>query len=108
MGFYDFISRRFFQVFINVVFMLFGIPFTVFGIGLCILIFFVLYRVIDGPGVFNRMAALSAIGTKTLIILLIIGFAYDRIDMFIDISIVYALLNFIGTLAAAKYLEMEK
>ncbi len=77
------------------------------GIGLCILVFFVLYRVVFGPGVFNRVAALSAIGTKTLIILLIIGFLYNRVEMFIDISLVYALLNLIGTLAAAKYLEME-
>ena len=77
------------------------------GIGLCILVFFVLYRVVYGPGVFNRVAALSAIGTKTLIILLIIGFLYNRVEMFIDISLVYALLNLIGTLAAAKYLEME-
>ena len=77
------------------------------GTGLCILVFFVLYRVVFGPGVFNRIAALSAIGTKTLIILLIIGFLYNRVEMFIDISLVYALLNLIGTLAAAKYLEME-
>ena len=77
------------------------------GIGLCILVFFILYRVVYGPGVFNRIAALSAIGTKTLIILLIIGFLYNRVEMFIDISLVYALLNLIGTLAAAKYLEME-
>jgi len=42
-----------------------------------------------------------------LIILLIIGFLYNRVEMFIDISLVYALLNLIGTLAAAKYLEME-
>lgn len=77
------------------------------GIVLCTLVFFVLYRVVYGPGVFNRIAALSAIGTKTLIILLIIGFLYNRVEMFIDISLVYALLNLIGTLAAAKYLEME-
>lgn len=75
------------------------------GIGLCILVVFVLYRVVFGPGVFNRIAAISAIGTKTLIILLIMGFVYDRVEMFVDISMVYALLNFVGTLAAAKYLE---
>jgi len=75
------------------------------GMGLCILVFFILYRVVFGPGVFNRIAALSAIGTKTLIILLIIGFLYNRVDMFVDISMVYALLNLIGTLAASKYLE---
>lgn len=81
--------------------------FLVIGIGLCILVFFVLYRAVYGPGVFNRMAAISAIGTKTLVILLIMGIVYNRVEMFIDISMVYALLNFIGTLAAAKYLEME-
>ena len=82
--------------------------FTATGIALCVLIFFVLYRVVFGPGIYNRIAAMSAIGTKTLVLLLIIGIIYDRVDMFIDISIVYALLNFIGTLAVAKYLETEK
>ena len=82
--------------------------FYAFGMSLCLLVLFVLYRGIFGPGVYNRIAAISAIGTKTLILLLIIGIVYDRIDMFIDISMVYALLNFIGTVAAAKYLEMEK
>ena len=77
------------------------------GIGLCILLSFVLYRVIAGPGIFNRIAAISAIGTKTLVILLVMGIIYNRTEMFVDISMVYALLNFIGTLAAAKYLEIE-
>ena len=77
------------------------------GIGLCILIFFALYRVVFGPGIFNRVAAVSAIGNKTLIILLIMGIIYKRVEMFIDISMVYALLNFIGALAVSKYLEME-
>jgi multicomponent Na+:H+ antiporter subunit F len=77
------------------------------GVGLCVLVVFVLYRVVFGPGVFNRIAAISAIGTKTLVILLIMGFIYNRVEMFVDISMVYALLNFIGTLAAAKYLEIE-
>ena len=75
------------------------------GMGLCVLVFLIVYRVVFGPGVFNRIAALSTIGTKTLIILLIIGFLYNRVDMFVDISMVYALLNLIGTLAASKYLE---
>ncbi|MDO9514752.1 MAG: monovalent cation/H+ antiporter complex subunit F [Syntrophales bacterium] len=82
--------------------------FVAVGLGLCILVFLVLYRVIFGPGVFNRIAAISAIGTKTLIILLVLGYVYNRVDMFIDISMVYALLNFIGCIAAAKYLEMER
>ena len=81
--------------------------FLVTGLGLCVLVFFVLYRVVFGPGVFNRIAAISAIGTKTLIILLIMGFIYGRVEMFVDISLVYALLNFIAVLAVSKFLEME-
>ncbi len=77
------------------------------GLALCLLVLVVLYRVVFGPGVFNRIAAISAVGTKTLVILIIFGYFYDRVEMFIDISMVYALLNFIGCVAAAKYLETE-
>ena len=82
--------------------------FFAIGIALCLIIFFVLYRVVFGPGIFNRIVALSAIGTKTLIILLVMGFIFNRVEMFVDISMVYALLNFIGTVAAAKYLETQE
>lgn len=82
--------------------------FTAVGLCLCVLVFLALYRVVFGPGVFNRVAAISAIGTKTLVILLIFGLLYQRVDMFIDISMVYALLNFIGCIAAAKYLESQE
>jgi len=82
--------------------------FVIIGMVLGVLVLLVLYRVVFGPGVYNRIAAISAIGTKALVILLIMGFIYRRVDMFVDISMVYALLNFIGTLAAAKFLEMEK
>jgi multicomponent Na+:H+ antiporter subunit F len=66
-----------------------------------------LYRVVYGPGVFNRLVGTSVIGTKTLTILLLIGFIYKRVDMFVDIALVYALLNFIVTLAAAKYFQRK-
>ncbi|MBN2331823.1 MAG: pH regulation protein F [Deltaproteobacteria bacterium] len=72
---------------------------------LCLLIFPCLYRVIWGPTIIDRMVAVGAIGTKTLVILVLMGFMYERIAMFIDISMVYAILNFVGTLAAARYFE---
>jgi multicomponent Na+:H+ antiporter subunit F len=77
------------------------------GMGLFVLVLLCLYRGVFGPGVLNRIAAISAIGTKTLIILLLMGFIYQRVEMFVDISMVYALLNFIGTVTVAKYLEMS-
>ncbi len=64
-----------------------------------------LYRVVIGPTTLDRMIAVSAIGTKTLIILILIGFIFGRVEMFIDICTVYALLNFLGTLAATKFFE---
>ncbi len=77
------------------------------GMGLFFLVLLCLYRGVFGPGVLNRVAAISAIGTKTLVILLIMGYIYQRVDMFVDISMVYALLNFLGTITVAKYLEMS-
>jgi multicomponent Na+:H+ antiporter subunit F len=79
--------------------------FLIVGVAMCVLVLLCLYRATYGPNVLNRAAGISAIGTKTLIILLIMGVAYHRIDMFVDISMVYALLNFIGTVVLAKYLE---
>jgi len=75
------------------------------GIGMCLLVMLCLFRVIYGPTILNRAAGISAVGTKTLIILLIIGVVHRRVEMFVDISMVYALLNFIGCLVLAKYLE---
>ena len=79
--------------------------FLIIGIGMCLLVLLCLFRVTYGPTILNRAAGLSAVGTKTLIILLIIGVIHRRVEMFVDISMVYALLNFIGCLVLAKYLE---
>ena len=79
--------------------------FLILSVGMCVLVLLCLYRATYGPNVLNRAAGISAIGTKTLIILLLMGAIYDRVEMFVDISMVYALLNFIGTVVLAKYLE---
>jgi multicomponent Na+:H+ antiporter subunit F len=71
------------------------------------LVFICLYRGIGGPGFLNRLVAINVIGTKTVVILALMGFIYQRVDMFVDTCLGYALLNFIGTLAAAKYLERK-
>jgi multicomponent Na+:H+ antiporter subunit F len=72
---------------------------------MCVLVLLCLYRVTFGPNVLNRTAAISAVGNKTLILLLFMGIIYDRVDMFVDISMVYGLLNFLGTLVLAKYIK---
>jgi multicomponent Na+:H+ antiporter subunit F len=66
-----------------------------------------LYRVLQGPTIFDRVLGLNGISTKAIILLVVIGIVYDRVEMFIDISTGYALLNVVGALAVAKYLEQK-
>ena len=77
--------------------------FVMFSIVILIVVY--LYRVIQGPTVFDRVLGLNGISTKSIILLVLIGTIYERVDMFIDISTGYALLNLVGSLAVAKYLE---
>ena len=77
--------------------------FVVFSIVILIMVY--LYRVIQGPTVFDRVLGLNGISTKSIILLVLIGTIYARVDMFIDISTGYALLNLVGSLAVANYLE---
>ena len=84
---------------------------TFFLVSTLILSFLVslcLYRGVFGPTVLDRIISVSVIGTKTTIILVLIGFIYKRSDMFLDIALVYALLNFIATIAAAKFFRRRK
>ena len=67
-------------------------------------IFLSLYRATVGPGVFNRTVAVNVIGTKTIALLVLIGYYTERPEFF-DIALLYAMLNFIGTLVFARYLE---
>ena len=64
-----------------------------------------LYRVLAGPTIFDRLTGLSLIGTKAIILMLLLGVITGRIDAFVDIGLSYALVTFVGTLALAKYFE---
>ena len=66
-----------------------------------------LYRVVRGPSVFDRLLGAGVIGTKIVALILLIGELFGRLDMFIDIALAYAILNFIGALMVAKYMRAE-
>jgi multicomponent Na+:H+ antiporter subunit F len=66
-----------------------------------------LYRVIKGPVIIDRIVGVNVIGTKTITVILLTGSLFDRIEFFIDIAIVYALINFIGTLTLSKYFHRK-
>ena len=64
----------------------------------------VLVRALLGPTIYDRILALNSFGTKTVLIIAVYGFLSGRPD-FLDIAIVYALINFAGTIAVLKYFE---
>lgn len=64
----------------------------------------VLARAFLGPTVYDRILALNSFGTKTVLIIAVYGFLSERPD-FLDIALVYALINFAGTIAVLKYFE---
>ena len=74
---------------------------------LAILLGAYLYRVLQGPTIFDRVLGLNGISTKAIILLIVMGTYFERVDMFVDISTGYALLNLVGALAVAKYLERK-
>lgn len=76
--------------------------FEVSAIVIILAIFLVLYRLIKGPKIFDRLLAVNVIGTKTVILIALVGFIYSRPN-FLDIAIVYALINFIATFAILKF-----
>ena len=80
-----------------------GREFVYIAVILTIIIIIPFYRVVKGPTLFDRLLGVGAIGTKTLVLICLVGFVYGRIDMFIDITLAYAVLNFIGNIAIAKY-----
>jgi multicomponent Na+:H+ antiporter subunit F len=72
-----------------------------------LLILLSLYRGVFGPTIFDRIIGMGFVGSKTLVLLVLMGFLYKRIDMFVDISLAYSILIFIGTLVFAKYFQRK-
>jgi multicomponent Na+:H+ antiporter subunit F len=82
--------------------------FWVSGILLCLIMIISLYRAVFGPTVLDRLIGVNAIGSKTTALLILIGLIYERVDMFVDIALAYATLNFIAVLAASRYFQKKK
>ncbi len=65
-----------------------------------------LFRSIAGPTVFDRVLAVNSFGTKTVLLIAVYGFLTGRPD-FLDLALVYALMNFIGTIAVMKFTRFD-
>jgi len=61
-------------------------------------------RALLGPTVYDRVLAVNMFGTKTVLIIAVMGFLSGRPD-FLDLALLYGLINFVGTLATLKFFE---
>lgn len=76
--------------------------FTAATIAVLVTMGLALARAVLGPTVFDRILALNMVGTKTMLLIAVLGFLTERPE-FLDIALVYALINFIGTIAVLKF-----
>ncbi|EWH03437.1 monovalent cation/H+ antiporter complex subunit F [Halomonas sp. BC04] len=63
-----------------------------------------LIRAYLGPTLFDRLLAVNVVGSLTVLLIALLGFIVGRPE-FIDIAIVYALLNYIGVVAVLRFFE---
>jgi len=70
-------------------------------VGLLVTMVLALARSIAGPTVFDRILAANSFGTQTVLLIAVAGFLTGRPD-FLDLALVYALMNFIGVIAILK------
>ena len=78
--------------------------FAVAALAILVTMTLALIRAIKGPTVFDRVLALNMFGTKTVLFIAVFGFVTGRPD-FLDIALVYALINFIGVIAVLRFVE---
>jgi multicomponent Na+:H+ antiporter subunit F len=78
--------------------------FVVASIAILVTMALALARALLGPTVYDRVLAVNMFGTKTVLIIAVLGFLTGR-PAFLDLALLYALINFIGTLAVLKFFE---
>ncbi len=71
-------------------------------LGVLVAMAMALARALMGPTTYDRIMAVNMFGTKTVLLIALLGFMAGRPE-FLDIALVYALINFIGTIAVLKF-----
>lgn len=80
--------------------------FAVVAIAVLVTMAMALFRSFKGPTVYDRILAVNSFGTLTVVLISVYGFLTGRPE-FLDLALVYALINFIGTIAVSKYVEFS-
>ena len=63
-----------------------------------------LVRAFVGPGIYDSILAVNMFGTKTVLFIALYGFLTERPE-FLDIALVYSLINFIGVIAVLNFVK---
>jgi multicomponent Na+:H+ antiporter subunit F len=74
------------------------------GVAILVAMGLALLRTLLGPTIWDRILAVNSFGTKTVLLIALIGALAGRTD-YLDVALLYALINFIGTVALMKYIE---
>jgi multicomponent Na+:H+ antiporter subunit F len=74
-------------------------------LGVLVTMVLALVRALKGPTAYDRVLAVNMFGTKTVLLIAVIGFLTGRPD-FLDLGLVYVLINFIGTIAILKFVQI--
>ena len=85
--------------------MMLAIPNFIFLVALILLFIamsLVLIRLYKGPTLYDRVLSTNSFGTNTVLFIGVLGFLSDRPD-FLDIALLYALINFVATIAILKF-----
>ncbi|MGB0695116.1 MAG: monovalent cation/H+ antiporter complex subunit F [Rhodospirillaceae bacterium] len=72
------------------------------ALGIIVAMLLALVRAIKGPSVYDRILAANMIGTKTVLLIVVVGYVTGRPE-FADIAMSYALINFVGMIAVMKF-----
>lgn len=78
--------------------------FAAAALGLLVAMSLAIVRALLGPTIYDRIMAVNMFGTKTVLLIAVLGFVSERPD-FLDLALLYALMNFIGTIAVLKYVR---
>ena len=82
--------------------MMMSAAFIVTSLAILVTMSLALIRAMLGPTVFDRVLALNMFGTKTVLLICVVGFMTKRTD-FLDLALLYSLMNFIGMVALLRF-----
>ena len=78
--------------------------YTAVVVAIIVVMVLALARALLGPSLYDRILAVNMFGTKTVLLIAVLGMVAGRFD-FIDIALVYALINFISIIAVLRFFE---